>query len=162
MNAKLFSTWINTSEHPGSTVSLPSNTYWKKQLQETEGICISFGSFDALSRQACYHLHRECQNSTVSDLKTKAKSPHSTFNFSIQLYLKKMQTTKLSLFLGRDYISSIWSSGRMHLIENRAAHQACYTSKVVFDNDPESKLFPAKADDKQAPYFNTHQMSWVC
>lgn len=48
------------------------------------------------------------------------------------------------LYLARDDISTIWSEERRHLLENPAANEACYTSKVVFFTGFWEKTFPLR------------------
>lgn len=94
------------------------------------------------------------------------KSPHRTRS-AFQLDLKKMQTMKVflfSLYLARDDISTIWSEKRKHLLENPAANEACYTSKVVFFGGFWEQTFPQRrlmTNELRALTSLLHELSWL-
>lgn len=69
-----------------------------------------------------------------------------------------------SLYLARDDISTIWSEERRHLLENPAANEACYTSKVVFLGGFWEQTFPQRrlmTNELRALTSLLHELSWL-
>lgn len=68
-----------------------------------------------------------------------------------------------SLYLARDDISTIWSEERRHLLENPAANEACYTSKVVSFSDFWEQTFPRQGwwQTSSVLWHLLHELSWL-